>query len=63
MESSDYHGTDNARSVHRHQPVASIAVSHGEVKMAYPDGQSVWNNYPRPDPGTARNARGHRRSL
>ena len=38
MESSDYHGTDNARSFIGIRPMASIAVSHGKVIMTFPDG-------------------------
>jgi anthranilate synthase component 1 len=38
MESSDYHGTDNARSFIGIRPTASIAVSHGKVIMTFPDG-------------------------
>lgn len=51
MESSDYHGTDNARSFIGINPVASIAVSHGEVKMTYPDGQAVVEQLPETGPG------------
>ena len=38
MESSDYHGSENSRSFIGVHPLASIAVSHGEVIKAYPDG-------------------------
>ena len=31
MESSDYHGSENSRSFKCVHPLASIAVSHGEV--------------------------------
>lgn len=37
MESSDYHGQDNARSFIGIHPMASIAVSHGKVIMTFPD--------------------------
>ncbi len=38
MESSDYHGSDNSRSFIGVHPMASIAVSHGVVTAAFPDG-------------------------
>ena len=38
MESSDYHGSENSRSFIGVHPLASIAVSHGEVIKNYPDG-------------------------
>ena len=38
MESSDYHGSENSRSFIGVHPLASIAVSHGEVIKSYPDG-------------------------
>lgn len=38
MESSDYHGGDNARSFIVTRPLASIAVAHGTVSMTWPDG-------------------------
>lgn len=38
MESSDYHGSENSRSFIGVHPLASIAVSHGEVIKTYPDG-------------------------
>ncbi len=38
MESSDYHGTDNARSFIGICPMASIAVGHGKVTQTFPDG-------------------------
>ena len=38
MESSDYHGTENARSFIGVHPLASIAVGHGIVTATYPDG-------------------------
>lgn len=39
MESSDYHGSENSRSFIGVHPLASIAVSHGEVIKTYPDGR------------------------
>ncbi len=38
MESSDYHGDDNARSFIGIRPMASVAVNHGKVTYTYPDG-------------------------
>ena len=38
MESSDYHGSENSRSFIGVHPLASIAVSYGEVIKSYPDG-------------------------
>ncbi len=38
MESSDYHGTDNSRSFICINPIANIAVGHGEITKSYPDG-------------------------
>ena len=38
MESSDYHDKDNSRSFIGVHPIASIAVSHGEVVCTFPDG-------------------------
>lgn len=37
MESSDYHGNDNSRSYIGINPMASFAVSHGIIKMTWPD--------------------------
>jgi anthranilate synthase component 1 len=39
MESSDYHGHDNARSFIGIHPIAQIAVGHGQIKYSYPDGK------------------------
>lgn len=39
MESSDYHGHDNSRSFIGICPIASIAVSHGEVITTLPNGK------------------------
>ncbi len=41
MECSDYHGADNSRSFIGINPVASIAVGHGEAVMSFPDGTSL----------------------
>lgn len=38
MESSDYHGGENARSFIGIHPIGSIAVSHGIAVATYPDG-------------------------
>lgn len=39
LESSDYHGNDNARSFIGAHPLASIRVGHGEIVMKWPDGR------------------------
>ena len=41
MESSDYHGNENARSFIALQPLASIAIAHGRCSANYPDGQTI----------------------
>ncbi|MBP3828989.1 MAG: anthranilate synthase component I family protein [Bacteroidaceae bacterium] len=41
MESSDYHGNENARSFIALQPLASIAIAHGKCSANYPDGQTI----------------------
>lgn len=46
MESSDYHGNDNARSFIGVHPLAQIAVSHGTVTATYPDGTSCTQQLP-----------------
>ena len=38
MESSDYHGGENARSFIGLNPVASVSISHGKGIVNYPDG-------------------------
>ena len=38
MESSDYHGGENARSFIGIAPIGSVAVEHGVAAFAYPDG-------------------------
>ncbi|MBO4593750.1 MAG: anthranilate synthase component I family protein [Bacteroidaceae bacterium] len=38
MESSDYHGEDNSHSFIAFNPIASISINHGKVKMLFPDG-------------------------
>ncbi|MBQ9229795.1 MAG: anthranilate synthase component I family protein [Prevotella sp.] len=38
MESSDYHDKDNSRSFIGINPIASIAVGHGEATINFPDG-------------------------
>ncbi len=37
MESSDYHGSENNRSFIGLEPLASVAISHGEAIMQFPD--------------------------
>ena len=39
MESSDYHGGENARSFIALHPIGSISIAHGVSKAEYPDGQ------------------------
>ena len=46
MESSDYHGSENSRSFIGVHPLASIAVSHGEVIKTYPGGSVEKGNAP-----------------
>ena len=46
MESSDYHGNDNSRSFIGINPMASIAVSHGQVICTYPDGSRAEETLP-----------------
>lgn len=41
MESSDYHGNDNSRSFIGLNPIASIAISHGNAIAMYPDGSTT----------------------
>ena len=41
MESSDYHARVNGRSFIGMNPVASIAIGHGQVTTAFPDGTKV----------------------
>ena len=38
MESSDYHGVENNRSFIGLNPIASIAISHGQATAKFPDG-------------------------
>lgn len=46
MESSDYHGSENAKSFIGIDPMASIQVAHGTLTMTFPDGSSVKRNIP-----------------
>lgn len=39
MESSDYHGNDNARSFVGINPIASISVGHNEINLIFPTGK------------------------
>ena len=41
MESSDYHDANNSRSFIGINPVACVAIGHGEAIISYPDGSSV----------------------
>ena len=49
MESSDYHDKDNARSFIGINPIASVAIGHGEATVRFPDGSqdchSIDRNY------------------
>ena len=38
MESSDYHEKDNSRSFIGINPIASVAIGHGEATVTFPDG-------------------------
>lgn len=46
MESSDYHGSENAKSFIGINPMASIQVGHGVLTMTFPDGSSVKRDIP-----------------
>lgn len=46
MESSDYHGSENAKSFIGIDPMASIQVAHGTLTMTFPDGSSVKMDIP-----------------
>lgn len=46
MESSDYHGSENAKSFIGIAPMASIQVAHGTLTMTFPDGSSVKRDIP-----------------
>lgn len=46
LESSDYHGTENSRSFICIHPIASFAVSHGEVLTTFPDGSAATSHLP-----------------
>ena len=41
MESSDYHGNDNARSFIALNPIGSVAIGHGEAVCTFPDGSTT----------------------
>ncbi|MDE5784614.1 MAG: anthranilate synthase component I family protein [Prevotella sp.] len=41
MESSDYHDQNNSRSFIGINPIASVAISHGEAICQYPDGSKT----------------------
>lgn len=38
MESSDYHGGENARSFIAVDPIAQVAINHGVAQLSFPDG-------------------------
>jgi Anthranilate/para-aminobenzoate synthases component I len=40
MESSDYHDKDNSRSFIGINPIASVAISHGEAMVSFPNGKN-----------------------
>lgn len=48
MECSDYHDNDNARSFIGLRPIASVAVSHGQAVLRFPDGTSQTRPLPSP---------------
>ena len=41
MESSDYHDKDNSRSFIGINPIASVAIGHGQATISFPDGTTV----------------------
>ena len=41
MESSDYHGSENAKSFIGLNPIGSVSIEHGVGKACYPDGIST----------------------
>lgn len=41
MESSDYHRADDSRSFIGLNPIASVAIGHGEAVICYPDGSEL----------------------
>ncbi len=41
MESNDYHGSDNSRSFIGVNPIASVAIEHGNAVLKMPDGTST----------------------
>ena len=41
MESSDYHEKDNSRSFIGIEPMASVAIGHGQATITYPDGSTL----------------------
>lgn len=41
MESSDYHEKDNSRSFIGIDPMASVAIGHGQATITYPDGSTL----------------------
>lgn len=41
MESSDYHGGDNAKSFIGVHPIGSVSISHGMGQMDFPDGTQI----------------------
>lgn len=51
MESSDYHGNDNARSFIGIHPLASIAIGHGVATCKLPDGSTQQQPLPSADGG------------
>ena len=40
MESSDYHDANNSRSFIGLNPIASVAIGHGNASITYPDGST-----------------------
>ena len=44
MESSDYHEKDNSRSFIGINPIASVAIGHGEATISFPDGSKEHYN-------------------
>ncbi|MBQ5524956.1 MAG: anthranilate synthase component I family protein, partial [Paludibacteraceae bacterium] len=41
LESSDYHGGENAKSFIALHPIGTVSIAHGTGRLEYPDGSTV----------------------